>query len=275
VGRFYELLKFLRCQNVRGNFFTVPTPGGIPISDEWIRALGLAMDDGHKLEMHGLTHGAPAGCEFGITPPFVLDVMKGGTKTVREGRADIEGELTVAKIGEKLKKGLEAFKRSLNVIPEGFRSPCLAVHENMFIALEENQFGFDSSIAINTGGWRYISKHQGLKYLNRRYADLDGWAEGISPKPYSHECGLIEVPILSEYTWFLREKDVRRQLGVAIDDLNRVRKVQGVFVALSHFYAMTGEYSAGLKVYEKLFNYAKQRGAEFVTMEEALKQASS
>lgn len=272
VGMFYELLNFLRRHNVRGNFFVVPTPGGKPMTDEWRQALGLAIDDGHMLEMHGLTHSSPAGCEFGITPPFVLDVMKDGRKTVQERRAEIEKELTVVKIGERLKKGLDAFKRSLNVIPKGFRSPCLAVHENMFLALKGNGFVFDSSIAINTGGWRYISKHQGLKYLNREYVDLDGWAKGIPAKPYMHGCGLVEVPILSEYTWYLRERDVERQLDVALDDLDRVRKAKGVFVALSHYYAMTGEYSAGLKVYEKLFNLAKQKGAEFVTMEEAVKQ---
>jgi hypothetical protein len=246
-------------------------PGGQPISEEWMQALGLAMDDGHKLEMHGLTHDAPAGCEFGVTPPFVLDVMKDGRKIVRERGAEIEGELTIEKIDERLKRGLEAFRRSLNVEPKGFRSPCLAVHENMFLALKENGFGFDSSIAIDTGGWRYISKLQGLKYLKRGYADLRGWSKGIAPKPYLHRCGLVEVPIMSEYTWFLHERDVGRQLGLALDDLKRACKVQGAFVALSHFYALTGEYSAGLKLYEKLFHQARQRGAQFVTMEEAMK----
>lgn len=264
----------MRDKNVRGNFFTVPTPGGKPISGEWIRALGLAMDDGHKLEMHGLTHSAPAGCEFGITPPFVLDVMKDGRKIVRERRTEIEKELTVSNINEKLKKGLDILKRTLNIVPKGFRSPCLAVHENMFTALKENDFEFDSSIAINTGGWRYISKHQGLKYLKREYADLGGWAKGIKPKPYLQGCGLVEVPILSEYTWFLREEDVRRQLDIALDDLNRVHRAQGVFVVLSHFYALTGDYSAGLKVYDKLFDYARRKGAEFVTMEETVKKAT-
>jgi len=272
VGRFLELLTFLRGHGVCGNFFVVPMPEGKPMTDEWRRALGLALDDGHMLEMHGLTHNSPAGCEFGITPPFVLDVMKDGRKTVRDRRAQIEEELTVVKIGERLRKGLDALKRSLGIVAKGFRSPCLAVHDNMFLALKGNGFVFDSSIAIDTGGWRYISKHQGLKYLNREYAELNGWEEGIRPKPYLHGCGLVEIPILSEYTWYLHENDIRRQLDVAIDDFERVCKAKGIFVALSHYYAMTGEYSAGLMVYEKLFNLAKQKGAEFVTMEEALKR---
>jgi len=248
----------------------VPIPGGKLITDEWRRALGVAIDYGHKLEMHGLSHDSPAGCEFGITPHFVLDVMKDGRKIIRESRGEIEKELTVVKIGEKLKKGLKAFKSSLGVIPKGFRSPCLAVHENMFVALKENGFLFDSSVAINTGGWRYIAKHQGLKYLNREYADLEGWAKGIPAKPFIHGCGLVEVPILSEYTWFLHKKDIKRQTDIALKDLNRTFKAGGVFVALSHFYALTGDYSAGLKVYEKIFNLARQKGAEFVTMEEAV-----
>jgi len=235
----------------------------------------MAIDDGHKLEMHGLSHNSPAGCEFGITPSYVLDVMKGGRKTIRDGRAEIEKKLTIVKIGEKLKKGLEAFKSSLGVIPMGFRSPCLAIHENMFVALKENGFSFDSSIAINKGGWRYIAKQQGLKYLNRDYADLRGWSEGIPAKLFLHRCGLVEVPILSEYTWFLHEKDVKRQVDIALGDLDRVCKARGVFVALSHFYAMTGNYSAGLKVYEKIFNMARQKGAEFVTIEEVVNRPPS
>jgi len=248
----------------------VPIPGGKLITGEWRRALGVAIDDGHKLEMHGLSHSSPAGCEFGITPPFVLDVMKDGRKIIRKSKAEIEKELTAVKIGEKLKRGLEAFKGSLGVMPKGFRSPCLAVHKNMFVALKENGFSFDSSIAINTGGWRYMAKHQGLKYLNRDYADLEGWAKGIPAKPFIHGCGLVEVPILSEYTWFLRENDVKRQVDIAIKDLDRVFRARGVFVALSHFYALTGEFAAGLKVYEKIFNFARKKGIEFVTMEEAI-----
>lgn len=273
VQRFRELLKFLRDHDVRGTFFAVPTPRGEPISQEWIRVLSSAMDDGHEIEMHGLTHRGLAGCEFGITPDFVLDIMKDGRKIVQENRREIENELTVEKISEKIRNGVDTFKKALNVAPEGFRSPCVAVHKNMFMALKRNDFRFDSSIVINTGGWRYISKHQGLRYLDRDYADLRGWEEGIPTRPYVHESGIVEVPIMSEYTWLITEKNIERQLNLAMNDLNRVSAAQGTFVALSHFYAMTGEYAAGLKLYERLFQEARRKDAEFVTMKEAVKQA--
>jgi len=272
VERFRELLKFLRDQDVRATFFTVPTPRSKPIPEEWTHALGSAIDDGHELEMHGLNHSAPAGCEFGITPDFVLDIMKDGKKIVQERREEIEKELTVEKITQKLEKGVVIFKRTLNMVPRGFRSPCTAVHKNMFIALEKTGFHFDSSLVVNTAGWRFISKYQGLKYLDQDYTDILGWEKAIPTKPYVHESGIVEVPIISEYTWFLSEKDVERQIDMALNDLNRVYEAKGIFVALSHFYAMTGEYSAGLKVYKKLFSNARKKGAEFVTMREAVRR---
>ena len=46
-----------------------------------------------------------------------------------------------------------------------------------------------------------------------------------------------------------------------------------MFVALSHYYAMTGEYAAGLEVYRRLFAYARELGdVRFCTVSELLAQ---
>jgi predicted dehydrogenase len=39
-----------------------------------------------------------------------------------------------------------------------------------------------------------------------------------------------------------------------------VRQASGAFVPLSHYFAMTGEWTTGLRVYERLFAYARKQG---------------
>jgi hypothetical protein len=77
--------------------------------------------------------------------------------------------------------------------------------------------------------------------------------------------------MLSEYTWFLKDEDLDRHFNLIKDDFDRVRQVSGAFVALSHYYAMTGEWSAGLRVYERLLAYAREQGGvRFCTISQLL-----
>jgi hypothetical protein len=68
------------------------------------------------------------------------------------------------------------------------------------------------------------------------------------------------VPILSEYTWLLEPADLERQFDLLWRDYERARATSGVFVALSHYYAMTGPYATGLRVYERAFAHARELG---------------
>jgi hypothetical protein len=71
----------------------------------------------------------------------------------------------------------------------------------------------------------------------------------------------------SEYTWYLTEIDIERHYQLAKSDFDRARQAGNPFVALSHYYAMTGKWSAGLRVYEQLFAYARELGkVRFVTL---------
>ncbi len=48
---------------------------------------------------------------------------------------------------------------------------------------------------------------------------------------------------------------------------------RGVFVALSHYYAMTGEWATGLEVYQRLIAYARsQGGVRFCTVSQLVEQ---
>jgi hypothetical protein len=58
------------------------------------------------------------------------------------------------------------------------------------------------------------------------------------------------------------------RLTLAHEDLDRAAaRDDAAFVALSHFYAMTGEHRAGLELYRRLFAYARETAdVQFMTL---------
>ena len=47
-------------------------------------------------------------------------------------------------------------------------------------------------------------------------------------------------------------------------------QTSGIFVVMTHFYAMTGEYRRGMEVYDRLFDYMEARGpVQYRTVAEA------
>ena len=74
-----------------------------------------------------------------------------------------------------------------------------------------------------------------------------------------------------EYTWYLTENDVERHFQLAKADFDRARADGDAFVVLSHYYAMTGKWATGLRVYEKLFAHARAQGdVRFVTLSQLI-----
>ena len=69
----------------------------------------------------------------------------------------------------------------------------------------------------------------------------------------------------------LTPEDMDRHYDLIRSDFDRVRAVGGTFLTLSHYYAMTGEWTTGLRVYERLFEYARSLGdVRFVTVSRLL-----
>src|SRR5262249_29396645 len=152
---------------------------------------------------------------------------------------------------EKLAQGRAIFEKTIGYAPQGFRSPCLAICDNMYSALHDLGFQWSSNTVVNPMGWRYI---------NHDYDAGEPWQPDVPPHPFRHPAGLVEAPMHSEYTWFLTEDDVERHFQLAKSDFDRTRQASGVFVALSHYFAMTSQWAAGLRVYERLFAHARAQG---------------
>lgn len=258
--RFGELLDFLADQRVPGTFFVVPAAGNRSVADQprWLPLLNRALDAGHELQLHGLTHASAF--EFGVPPDFILDIMPVQKARWEEAPDRIRAGHGYGVLADKLTRGREILGGILGYPPRGFRSPCLSVCDNLYRALNDLGFEWSSNQVVNPIGWRYI---------NRDYDTSEAWAPAASPRPYRHASGIIEAPMYSEYSWYLTDADVDRHFHLARDDFDRARAGGHPFVVLSHYFAMTGKWSAGLRVYERLFEYARSKGSvRFATFSE-------
>jgi hypothetical protein len=134
----------------------------------------------------------------------------------------------------------------------------------MYQALADCGLRWSSNRVVNPMGWRYI---------NGQYDAGEPWQADVPPHPYSYKAGLLEVPMVSEYTWLLGPGDLERQVDLMRRDYDRARQESGVFVSLSHYYAMTGEYATGLRVYEQVLDHAREVGdVRFCTVGQLLEQ---
>jgi peptidoglycan/xylan/chitin deacetylase (PgdA/CDA1 family) len=244
---FAELLDFLKSREMVATFFVVPMSGGKPLYDkpEWLALLERARAAGHELQLHALDHGSTF--EFGVPPDFMLDIIPDAKARWEREPEVIQADHTVANMGSKLDRGMEVFERALGCAPVGFRGPCLSMCDATYEALAQRGFVWSSNLVVNPMGWRYI---------NRDYDAGEPWQTGIPPHPFRYRSGIIEAPMMSEYTWYLRDEDVERHVGLMKSDFDRVRQSGDPFVPLSHYYAMTGEWRAGLRAYDRLLDYA-------------------
>jgi peptidoglycan/xylan/chitin deacetylase (PgdA/CDA1 family) len=248
---FRELLDFLAAQKVPATFFVVPMSGGKPLDEkpEWLDLLQRARSEGHELQLHAFDHGSTF--EFGVPPDFMLDIIPDAKARWQREPEVVQAEHTLANMSDKITRGKEIFARALGYEPVGFRGPCLSMCDATYQALADHGFRWSSNLVVNPMGWRYI---------NRDYDAGEPWQPDVPPHPFRYKSGLIEVPMISEYTWYLKDEDVERHYGLIRDDFDRVRRAGGAFVTLSHYYAMTGEWRAGQRVYARLLDYARGAG---------------
>ncbi len=264
VGDFRELVGFLDRQGVPGTFFVVPFNEDVPLYDrgDYVAALTEAQAAGHKLEMHGLRHEI---FEWGIPPKEILELPweEVNRRRVETDRAGLEKEFARDILVGKLRRGIEIFEQALGGRPVGFRAPCGSTSPALFEALVDCGFGFDSSLIVNPKGWNYILKD---------YRPGICWDPELPPRPHRLPSGIVEVPIMSEYTWQLTEADVPRHLDLLKEDLDHLANTGGgVMVSVCHVSPTTGRWAAGQEAYEQFFRCARDHyDVQFCTLREAV-----
>ena len=196
-----------------------------------------------------------------------MDNPGSGWARLKRDRAQLERDWQQDHLRDLLRQGQAIFRDVLGIVPVAFRAPCASTCDALYEALRDVGIGCDSSTIIDWVGWEYCRKE---------FSQHSQWDERYPPRSFDYKSGVTEIPLMSEYTWYITPDEVDVHLRLAREDFNRVRSVEGaVFVTLSHFYAMTGEHRAGLDVHRRLFAHARETAdVEFMTLADYYKRQS-
>ena len=267
-----KLLNLLGEYNVPATFFVAAKANEVELSykRDWVDVLRKAREKGHELQLHGLEH---TGLEFGYPPDFILAYEDELRERIKKERDEIESEMTKEKLDKKLKEAIEIFQDVFGIRPVGFRAPYASTHENTFKVLLENGFIYDSSYIVNPKGWYFVRKEYNSK--------ID-WISGRKPEPYvikANKQKLYEMPIMSEYTWYLEKQYAKLHYEMMLSDLEKTLTYEkGMFISVAHVDPASQDTNymdddTGLVLYRRIFEWVRKNNKyEFCTLSEALKR---
>lgn len=251
--------RFLESRGLRATWFTIPKPGGKPLSDAWREALLAARDAGHDIQLHGLTHedcyefGPPAWPATAILPSLAAEFER--------RRDELMPRYTAAKLGARIEEGLEIFDRELGVRPSVFRAPCGAISRPMFAALRQAGIRYHTCAYISATGYEHLPHRSG------RLAQE--WTEAIPYRPFRWYDGIIEAPILNEYTWRGASARETEFIALAKQDIDRIRAHSPIVVLLMHTHGIADDYDYTFRLIDAVVEHARGQGpCSFTTMGE-------
>ncbi len=251
--------EFFGARGIKSTWFTVPKPGGNPMSAAWQEALLAAQAAGHDLQLHGLTH---ADCyEFG-PPAWPATIILPTLQSEYEARQDeLIQRYTVTALRARMEEGLDIFDRALGIRPTVFRAPCGAISKPMFAALRAVGLQFHTCRYISGTGYTHLPHNSG------RIAQA--WVDEIPPRPFRWYHGIIEVPILNEYTWRGAGRFSDAFVTLARQDLTRASAVSPVVVILMHTHGIADDYDHAFRLIDAVVELVgRQAGAQFATLGE-------
>ena len=268
-GRFDELLGFLDEQQVPATFFVVPHHRGARIDEkpEWMALLKRALDSGHEIQQHGFDH---TSFEFGVAPDFMLHVIPSSKARWEREPEEVQKGHRLEVVSARLAHGRSILQDALGYQPKGFRSPCLEMCDNTYQALADQGFEWSSNLVVNATGWWWSLKPE--RYAIDPTVFGEHWQPDVPPHPVRYKSGMIEVPMMGEYTHQVMPAREEWHVQFAGSEYDRVRELGGTFVTLSHYDTMTWEHATGLNVYRRLFEHARASGdVRFVTVSQLVK----
>jgi peptidoglycan/xylan/chitin deacetylase (PgdA/CDA1 family) len=244
-----NILDFLDDYQMKGTFFTVPEAEGKKMSARraYVSILRDAIKRGHEVAQHGLTHDR---FEIGIPPEMIMMLPHEGParKFLAENREKLKTEHTVEKIRRKLSKGRKIIEDAIGMRVRGFRSPALQSCDNMFIALAEEGYMFDSSTCLQPAAWDILNN---LEYVPRE----------INREKFTQhqKAGLLELPLTAEYTWYLGRNKLDEFYNLAVHDFGCCINSSLPFINVCHVSPIQegDEPGLGFELFRKLIGHAK------------------
>jgi peptidoglycan/xylan/chitin deacetylase (PgdA/CDA1 family) len=226
LAQFERAKAFFDEQGAPASFFVVPRGKNdwrLDRESAWMAALRQAEQQGHDCQLHGLDHGT---CEFGPYPPFLYGMSRQDPAARLKADTAQYGHLWRRELFvEKLRTAVGIFQNALGRAPVVFRSGALSQSPDLYEALADVGVRYQSNKVVDPRGWRYIAE---------AYDNPGDWDPDVPPAPHQLTKRLVELPMASEYAWYLTPQKVARHLALAVEDLRRVYEAAGVFVLICH-----------------------------------------
>lgn len=251
--------RFFDAEGAPASFMVVPRGEGdwrLDRQADWLAALRSAESDGHDCQLHGLDHN---GCEFGPYPAMIRAL--GGHDPEEALRADTErfGHLWRYDVAlEKLTTAIGIYERAFERRPLVFRTGALSQTPDLYTAMADAGMRYASNLVTDPRGWAYIIEN---------YDDPGDWDPAVPAGPYWLTDRIVNLPMTSEYAWYLTPEKIDRHLALALEDLRRVYEVGGVFVLICHVQCVGAEDGLSRELLRCLLAVARSDyGVEFTTL---------
>ncbi len=242
--------RFFDEEGVPATFMVVPRGEGgwrLDQQTDWLRALQAAEGEGHDCQLHGLDH---KDCEFGPYPAMIRTLD--GSDAEEALRADTERfgsswrhEVTL----ERLTTAVDLYEQAFGRRPLVLRTGALSQTPFLYEAMAEVEMRYASNLVTDPRGWAYIVGN---------YDHPGDWDPAVPPGPYYLTDRIINLPIISEYAWYLTEAKIPPHLALAVDDLQRVYAAGGVFVLVCHVQCVGAEDGLSQKLLHQLLDIARR-----------------
>jgi len=159
---------------------------------------------------------------------------------------------------EKLNTALGIFGEAFARRPLVFRTGALSQTPELYDAMAEVGLKYASNLVVDRRGWAYIIE---------KYDDPGDWDPDVPPHAYYLNDDVINLPIASEYAWYLTEAKIGPHLALAVDDMQRIYGQGGVFILVCHVQCVGAEDGLSQKLLSQLLRLAREDfAAEFGTL---------
>ena len=178
-----------------------------------------------------------------------------------ERREEYLQRYTIDKLRGRVEEAIEIFSKDYGVEPTVFRAPCGAVSQPMFSALREVGIGYHSGMFISGTGYEQWQEN-GVNISQK-------WVDNIPYRPFRWYEGIVEVPILNEYTWHGSGERSEEFIELARRDLDRISEQSPVVVIMMHTHGIADDFEHTFRVIDAVAEHiGRKPGASFATMGE-------
>jgi peptidoglycan/xylan/chitin deacetylase (PgdA/CDA1 family) len=259
LALFDRARRFFDTEGVPASFMVVPRGEGGFLLDQqpaWLNAVRAAERDGHDCQLHGLDH---KDCEFGPYPMMI--------QTLHGPDAPAQAERERQQFGpgwnretylDKIQTAIAIYERAFDRRPTVFRTGALSQTTDLYGAMEDAGFRYTSNTVTDPRGWQYIVEN---------YDNPGEWDPEVPAAPYYLTDEIVNLPIMSEYAWYLTPEKIDRHLALAVDDLHRVEQASRVFILVCHVQCVGAQDGLSQQLLHRLIEVARTDcGATFETL---------